>query len=205
MSRIRIVPIVEGFGEVDAVPVLIRRQAESDGIPGGVEILRPIRMSAAALVRSQGLERVTELAARKLGGHGGIFVLLDSEDWCPAKVGPALRARLAAARPDVPCGLVLAHREFEAWFIGASVSLAGRRELPAVMDEHPRPESIRGCKEWLSRQLPPGRTYSEVTDQPAFMAVLDLDRAEAHCPSFGKCRRELRALFGAIARRTVGA
>ena len=118
MSQMQIAVIVEGDGEVEAVPVLIRRFAELAGWPGRVEVRTVIRQPASKLLKPDELERHVELAARKLGGPGGIFVLLDCEDACPADLGPRLLARIRAARPDLPVSLVLAPREFEAWFLG---------------------------------------------------------------------------------------
>ena len=199
MSQLRIAAIVEGDGEVEAVPVLIRRYAELGGWPGRVLIPTVIRQPASKLLKPGELERVVELAARKLGGPGGIFVLLDCEDACPASLGPALLARVRRARGDLPTTLVLARREYEAWFLGAAASLAGRRGLPADLHPHPSPESVRGCKEWLSGHMPRGEAYNEIDDQPALTAVFDLGTAQGTCPSFDKCHRELTDLLQKVA------
>jgi predicted GTPase len=47
------------------------------------------------------------------------------------------------------------------------------------------PESIRGAKEWLTRHMERGRSYSETLDQPSFAARFDLQAARA-LPSFSK-------------------
>ena len=71
-------------------------------------------------------------ASRGHGGRaGGVLVLLDADDDCPAALGPALLERARAARSDVPISVVLANREFEAWFIAAAESLAGTHGFPA--------------------------------------------------------------------------
>ena len=204
MSQLRIAAIVEGDGEVEAVPILLRRFAELIRWPGVVHILPVIRQPASKLVRPRELERVVELAARKLGGPGGIFVLLDCEDDCPATLGPSLLARVRQARPDLPAALVLAHREYEAWFLASAASLAGRRGLPPDLKSHPAPESVRACKEWLSQQMPRGMAYHEVNDQPALTAVFDLEAARSGCPSFDKCHRELVAFLHRVAAITPG-
>lgn len=200
MLRIKIAALVEGDGEVEAVPVLIRRMADALGVPGGVHVLRPIRVPASRLLREHELERYVQLAVCKLGGVGGILLLLDSEEECPATHGPRLKERMAACLPGLPFGVVLAHREFESWFIGAASSIRGRRGFPESMASHPSPESIRGCKEWLSERLPRGRVYSPVEDQPALAAVFDMNESEKHCPSFGKFRRELAGILEAVTR-----
>ena len=137
-----------------------------------------------------------ELAARKMQGRGGILILIDC-DWdggCPAKDGPALLERAHKARSDLPISVVLAKKEYEAWFIAAAESLCGKRGLPQNLSPDPSPENIRGAKEWLSKQMPRGRRYSETTDQPAFTAVFDMDTAK-RADSFDKCYREIIGLL----------
>jgi hypothetical protein len=63
---------------------------------------------------------------------GGVLVLIDADDDCPAHLGPALLARAREARSDVPVSVVLANREFEAWFLAAAPSLAGNCGLGHV-------------------------------------------------------------------------
>ena len=192
---LRIAIIVEGDGEIEAVPILLRRIAEACGHPGQVHVVNKLRIPANRLTKAGELERAVDLSVRKLGGHGGVFVLLDAEDDCPATLGPDLATRARSARPDYPAALCLAYREYEAWFLAAASSLAGQRDLPVDLADHPAPESPRGCKEWLSDHLPAGRSYSETDDQPAFTATFDLTRARAASPSFDKCWREAESLF----------
>ena len=210
MTQLRIASIVEGDGEVEAVPILLRRFAALAGCPGQLDILSPIRQPASKLLKKdpQGrraeLERLVELATRKLRGPGGVFVLLDCDDDCPATLGPELLACVKNVRPEIPMAVVLAYREYEAWFLGAAASLAGRRDLPANLLPHPSPELPRDCKGWLSAHMPRGRRYSEITDQPALTNAFDLDAAKQACPSFDKCHRELTALIRNVAAITPG-
>lgn len=196
--------IVEGDGEVEAVPVLLRRDAILAGWPGRIHVPPVIRQPASRLLKPGGLERTVELAARKVGGRGGIFVLLDSDGDCPATLGPALLARVRQARRDLPTALVLAHREYEAWFLGAAASLAGRRNLPDGLQSRPAPDSVEGCKEWLSDQMSGGAAYNAVKDQAALTDVFDMGLAQSVCPSFDKCHRELTALLQQGAAITPG-
>lgn len=85
MNAIRIAAIVEGHGETQAVPLLLRRLATLIDPSFVPEVLPPLRIPASSLLRHGEIERAVELASRKLGGHGGIFVLVDC-DWeggCP--------------------------------------------------------------------------------------------------------------------------
>lgn len=195
---LRIAIIVEGDGEIEAVPILLRRLAAQLGHHSGVQIVNKLRIPTSRLVKVGELERAVDLSARKVGPGGGIFVLLDSEDDCPATLGPILAARARGARPDYPVALCLAYREYEAWFLAAASSLASKRGLPSTLTDHPAPEQPRGCKEWLTAQMPPGCTYRETEDQPAFTGVFDLIRARDAASSFDKCWREAEALFGQL-------
>ncbi len=88
MSPLAIACIVEGHGEVEAVPILIRRIVERIDPSLFVRIQRPLRITRSQLLRPRELERAIELAARQVGPQGGILVLIDSDDDCPAELGP---------------------------------------------------------------------------------------------------------------------
>jgi hypothetical protein len=189
---VRIAPIVEGHGEVRSVPAILRRLCAEANVHE-VTILSPLRISRDKLVRPGEIERAVELAARNLGGVGGIAVVLDADDDAPCLLGPELLKRARARRPDLQISVVLAAREVEAWFLAAIESLRGQRGVGADAAAPADPEAIRGAKEALSRLMT--RRYSEVTDQPAFAATFDLDVARGRAPSFGKCVRDVRAML----------
>ncbi len=169
--------IVEGHGEVKAVPVLIRRIAGDLYPELPLIIERPIRAPRYLVVKEGELERRIELAAQKIGGQGGIFIILDSEDDCPAELGPELLHRALQTRMDLPIAVVIANREFEAWFLAAAESLRGKRGLKSNIHPPNDPEVIRGAKEWLDERMENNETYSETRDQPALTAQFDLEQA----------------------------
>ena len=146
-------------------------------------------------MRAKELERAVELAARLVGRQGGILVIIDSDDDCPAELGPQLLDRARKARSDLPIGVVLAKREFEGWFLASAESLRGKRGLPDDLTPPADPESVRGAKGWIARQMIGGGTYSETLDQPALTAVFDLDQAAGRSGSFDKCLREITGLI----------
>lgn len=191
--NIRIICIVEGHGDVKAVPILIRRVIQNIAPALYVDIPTPIRVPKTRLVRPGELERAVELAARRAVPGGGVFILLDSDDECPAQAGPDLLARARAVRQDIPLALVLAKREFEAWFLAAAESLRRERGLADNLIGPERPEDIRGAKEWLSRHMTADHHYVETLDQPALAARFDLHQAR-RADSFDKCYREIEGL-----------
>ncbi|MBI2899101.1 MAG: DUF4276 family protein [Planctomycetes bacterium] len=186
--------IVEGHGETEAVPILLRRIATERRQPVAIQIAAVLRIRRNRLLKEGELERSVELAARKSGADGRIFILLDADDDCPAELGPALLARARKVRADRDIGVVLAKREYESWFLAASDSLRGHRGLPSDLAPPPDPEAIRGAKEWLSRCMTVG-TYVETLDQPALSAAFDITQAR-RADSFDKCCRVIETLLG---------
>jgi hypothetical protein len=196
---LRVAAIVEGHGECEAVPILVRRIARSLDPGLRVSVHPVIRVPGSRLVKRGEIERTVELLARKNGGQGAILVLLDCDDGCPAEEGPALLDRAAKARSDMPVSVVLAKREFESWFLAAAESLRGQRGLPDDFTGPPDPEAIRGAKEWLADRMPRGQGYSESSDQPALTAVFDINAAR-RVDSFDKCHREVARLLNLVRR-----
>lgn len=182
--------IVEGHGEVYAVPILARRLAERFGVV--CEVHPPIRVRRPTIVREGELERHVDLLGDKVGPDGRILVLLDADDDLACQLGPALLARAQRARPDRTIGVALAVREYEAWFLAAAASLRGQRGLPDHLEPPQDPERVRDAKGWLSEQMP--RTYNPTTDQPAFTSRFDLEVART-APSFDKFVREFARLM----------
>ncbi len=193
----RLACIVEGHGEVQAVPILLRRLVNALDSTLTVRVEQPIRISKSKLLQAGELERAVELAARKAGDDGAIFILLDSDDDCPALLGPSLLKRAREARGNLPISVVLAKHEFEAWFLAAAESLRGRRGLQDDLEPPPQPEDVQGAKEWLTERMAGNQHYVETLDQPALAAVFDLAAAR-RADSFDRCWRELKRLVTQI-------
>lgn len=113
------VPIVEGHGEVQAVPNLIYRIAQAEHPEVHVLVNPPIRIKASSFLQDSGyFARHIALAAEKAAqSRGCVLILLDCEDDCPAEVGPDLLQRAHALRSDVSFIVCLAYREYETWFL----------------------------------------------------------------------------------------
>jgi hypothetical protein len=150
MSAFSVACIVEGHGEVPAVPILIRRLVELVNPALYANVQHPIRKSRGTLLREGGIEGAVELAVRGLPELGFVLIIIDSDDSCPKELAPELLARaLRTAAGRRPVGVVLAKMEFESWFIAAAESIAGHSGLPPNLVTPADPESIRGAKEWL--------------------------------------------------------
>jgi hypothetical protein len=79
-SAIELTCIVEGHGECEAVPVLVRRIAAQLDLALRMRIPPPLRVPKSRLLKPGELERTVELAARKVGRPGVILILLDSDE-----------------------------------------------------------------------------------------------------------------------------
>jgi hypothetical protein len=180
IRTVQIASIVEGDGEVQALPVLLRRLAAMIDPAVAVEAHPPIRLPRTKVHVLDAYERCIELASRRVAGNaGGVLVLLDVDDGCAATLGAELCRRAEAQRPDVHVAVVLAVRELEAWFLAGATSIAGRRGLPEDLGVPEEPEAIRGAKEWLQRhrKLPPS------AGQPPVVRRLENLRRELIDPS----------------------
>ena len=187
---ITVATIVEGDGEVSALPILLRRLASEWEPPTAVQIVQPIRVR-----RDRFLNKDTEfrrqllLAAAKSGQEGWILILLDADDDCPASLGRDVYDRAIQCVPHRRLSVVLVNREFEAWFLAAAQSLQGFRGFALPPEEIVEAESPRNAKGWMREHMS-GGTYSEILDQPAFTARISLDQAFGNSRSFRKLCKE---------------
>jgi hypothetical protein len=193
---VRIGCVVEGHGEVESVPVLIRKIARQFDPGLMVEIPHPVRVTKSKLLKSGELERAAGLAALNAGVGGGIFVILDSDEDCPAQLGPDLLARVRSVRSDLPSAVVLAKSEFESWFLASAESLRGCRGLPQDLRPPEHPEEISGAKEWLTSKIQAG-AYASTVDQASLTSSLDFSLAR-RAPSFDKCYREITLMLDTL-------
>lgn len=166
----RIQPIVEGRGEVEAVRVLLRRLINEAGAYG-FEVDRPIRLNRSDFVNEGSLRRWVRFALEKTECRA-ILILFDGDDDCPKTLGPRVEAWARAEAGTVPCAVVVAHREFEAWFLAAIESLRGERGILGDAVSHPSPEVPRNAKGQLSDRMTAGRSYPATADQAALAAAL---------------------------------
>ena len=192
MSSVRIACIVEGHGEVDALPVLLRRIAQIQNPGLYLDIVATLREKKSRLLQPGGIERSLSLARQRVGANGAVLVLLDADTNCPAQLGPQLLQRCRSTQGDLAISVVIAKVEFETWLLYAAHSLRGVRGLPANFSAPDDLETKRGAKEWFDHFMPKG--YSETIDQAALTAQFDLDQAR-HSPSFDKLWRDFALLL----------
>ena len=185
---ITVVPIVEGDGEVGALPALLHRIGARLS-PGTVfKVNTPIRVKRDQFLRNRDdrFDKVLQFAASKGRESGWILILLDADDDCPKALGEKILQQARQVVPYCAISVVLANCEIEAWFIAAAASLHGECGLAVGGKPLPDdPETIRNAKGWLSEHMPNG-SYKEVRDQPLLSRQMNLKQAWDRSRSFRK-------------------
>ncbi|MBO3723855.1 DUF4276 family protein [Actinomyces bowdenii] len=185
--------VVEGHGEVMALPELLRRIAYEASI-FDIEVRQPHRVGRDHMKSAKVRDAVRMLWKRieQGGGAGIVVVLYDSDDDDPEECVEATRTALEGHEAVV----AVAVREYEAWFLAGIESLRGHRAIKddAVYDKDP--EVKRGAKEALEKQMV--EKYVETRHQVAFSAELDLDTAAKRSPSFARFREQYLEALAAV-------
>jgi hypothetical protein len=171
----RVACIVEGDGEVRALPALVRRVAHDHGVYQ-VDVPPPFRLARGEFRDPIEFGRAVELQARRAGDVGGVLAVMDADDDCAVDLAKAIRASYQGGRRFA---LVAAVREYE------SILLAGHGVDPV------RVERTRDGKGELRRLI---GGYRASVHQAKLSAILDLDRAR-QCRWFRKFEKELLAIL----------
>lgn len=163
----RVVALVEGYGDVKAVPNLVSRSASLFATP--CEMVHPIRAGEWKSLRREGqLERFLDLAASRAPDL--ILIILDLEDDCVAQEAAAARARVAIwlGSRSLKVETVFINREYETLFLQEPSCF----NIPSPQHIPSNPEQVRGAKERI-RQIT-GKKYKETQDQARFTQSLNL-------------------------------
>ncbi|MBL8877896.1 MAG: DUF4276 family protein [Phycisphaerales bacterium] len=107
-----IAPIVEGYGDVEAVPILIRNLAPE------LVVRRPVRFPKTKLLKRDQLERAVAIAASNIRDRGAVLLMVDADSECAIKLARGLESECAAAHSNVVCRIAIPVREFESWIVG---------------------------------------------------------------------------------------
>jgi hypothetical protein len=198
----KIVPLVEGYGEVDAVPLLLRRGLEHLQ-RWDFEIARPRNAHGCGnLTKPNGLEKFMLLCLKE-PDCSAIFVLMDIDAGCATNLAHHFSHRIRLMVPPVPVVIVFARREYESWFLASISTLAGknigvRLGLPADCVAPGDPESIANPKAWLTERMPQGRAYKETEDQAPMTHSMDHQLVSNTCRSFRRFQHAIQQLVQAV-------
>ena len=137
MSRIRVIPIVEGHGEVESIRVLLERIWRE--VVGGeyIEVVQPIRRPKSKLVTDAGLDEAIGLAEVERAPRSYptfVLLLLDADESCPAMLATGLRKIVQRHQDHLDVAIVIANVEYETWFVAAADAkpLADRFDLARI-------------------------------------------------------------------------
>jgi hypothetical protein len=187
----RIVLFVEGEGEAEAVPKLVKRLLTEQNAWGAVSLDEDtFRVGHVnKLVKGKYHEWKRKLAASSRRRNvGGVLLLLDGDvdevegkAFCAGDVAKLLACEALAVGGGVKfsVAVVFAMQEYESWLIAGVESFAGKR-LPdgrliakdAKAPQGDLEKSPRGAKEWLSAVVEGG--YKATLDQAALTDIVDL-------------------------------
>lgn len=199
MTR-KIVPIVEGDGEVRAVPTLLHKVMHHHQ-RYDLQVAPPKNAHGkGALTRPGGIERFLELAYRE-PGCVGVLVMLDADDDCPLELARRLSSRAAQAR--FPTVFVVPCRIYETWFLACAETLSGcdldgRPGLQLGLYAPEEVEQASGPKNWLSNKMPEGRSYKETEDQLCLTRPIDIEQAYKRSRSFRRLMHAVEELLQAV-------
>ncbi|MGC9317545.1 MAG: DUF4276 family protein [Armatimonadota bacterium] len=190
-----LVPIVEGDGEVDAVPLLLRRLLYEFLRRFDLEIGPPKNAHGRTnLTTRGGIERFVRYALKEPEA-AGVIVLVDADDDIPCALACHLRHRIEALSPSIPAAVVCAERQYESWFVESIETLRGKCDLctdaewPASRPPNP--------KAWLRDRMPATRTYKETSDQVSLTSELDFSLLAERSRSFRRMRHAVEELVEA--------
>ncbi len=186
-------PVVEGHADAKAIPILLRRICAEIFGRWDILIREPWRLPRSKMVIPAEIRRVYyPLSKGAVGGPGAIVVVLDQDDDHDIS---ELVDRVSEPMADMAdLRVVVACREYEAWFLGGIESLRVHRSVRDDASFDSDPEAPRDAKGRL-RQLM-NEPYRETLHQPAFTELLSIGAARQRCPSFDHLVQAVGELIG---------
>lgn len=171
--------IVEGDGDVEAMPILLRSIFHSLEC-FNVQFEPPVRLGEFNnLIRGKKFGPFLQMLLND-DDIDGIIVSCDLDDGCPIEARDALIDFIVQKNHNIekPVSVVLFNREFEALFLSQIDILMRKKGLSAndddTADAIARCHLIRGAKEHL-RKFIREPSYKESRDQGSLAALLEVD------------------------------
>ena len=177
--------LVEGHGEVKAAHNLVTRLSAELGLTLPWTTPRRWNNLHRWKAKSGGVEAGAEFVRSKPDA-GALLILKDEDDGCPKELAPEVAGLLRVLSMPFPIAYVLLRPEYEVLFLPCLELM----NFP-VWDGTSW-EERRGIKEWLSGQLPRGRSYKPTIDQLPMTQKIDFSLLRsADVPCFGTLERSL--------------
>lgn len=201
MNRLpNIAAIVEGDGDVAAVPGLLRRILWERLYRYDIRAANPKQAHGKPNLLKK-FEKFLQYAI--IDNCDAILVILDADRECPVNEARTLATRAAALCLAVPVAIVYANSEYETWFIaslseGTGAAIRTRLGIPDTVHAPDNFESMRGAKAWLNERMPDSRAYKETEDQGPLTHHIDLDLTYLRSRSFRRLCHAVDELVDAI-------
>ncbi|GAA4400785.1 hypothetical protein [Tsukamurella soli] len=130
-----IVSVVEGYGEVPSLPVLLRRVALE--VHGTLcEVPTPHRLPSGNMRKPDELARAVRTQAQRVGDLGGVLIVMDGDVTdVPCAVDLAEELAPEPGLVSVRTEVVIPVFEFEAWFLAAASSLATHSAVDEIAQD----------------------------------------------------------------------
>ncbi len=181
--------IVEGDGEKEAVPLLLRRIVHGKFQRWETQF-RPYNAHGRGnIVNQANFTRILERALR-VPNLEAIFIVVDSEGDCPKNLAQQLSQWVRQSKPHVPVAIVVAHQCYEAWL------LAGH-----CWSSQPETIAPGTVKKMVSYKI--GQPYKETINQPSLTAQMVVCKAFHCCRSFRRFVNAVKQLIAAIDNRRI--
>lgn len=185
----RILPIVEGHGDLKAVPPLLRALLNHHELYD-VQVLAPHKRGELPKITA----RFDDYFKIALKEEAAILWVLDfdcADCICPVTEATKLYERANMLRPGWPFKLAFVVKEFESLFLAEVAAAKHVLGIDEALTFPLNPEGIRDAKGWLSRALPKGVAYKETVHQEKIAAQLDFHVLRARSDSFEHLERSL--------------
>jgi hypothetical protein len=197
MNNGSIVTIVEGPGEVEALPILLRRIFEEKQ-KYQFNIQKPINAHGLGnLTKRDGFENFLKVALKR-PSCDAILVLIDADVECARDIAKDMANRALIHNPHTATAVVAAKYRYENWFLASLETLSSKRglisELPTIID----PEGISNPKNWLTKHKDQGRIYKETLDQAPMSQLIDINLAQERSRSFRRLVNAVGELLDSI-------
>lgn len=199
-SVTRIVPIVEGPGDRDAVPALLRRILTECYVRFDIVI----GQSKSTGGKPNLINRLDKYLRYALNdGADAMIVVVDADQDCPRELAASLRDRTMNSGIPAPVAIVCPKAEYETWII-ASLSeddghkIRERLRIDSSISAPDNIESIRNAKGWFKNHMPRGLAYKPTQDQARLTHYMSLDLVHRRSRSFRRLCHAMEELVKAL-------
>ena len=195
-----IVPVVEGPGDVAALPELLGRiLRERFNRPDVI-----VAQGKSGVVTTNGRQKLESKLenflrhAQNKPECDAILVLLDADDDCPVELAQRLLQCCEQIGLNRPVQIVCAHRSYESWFLASLDTIKGQRGISDTAVLSQDAEDVSNPKQWLTDQMPTGQAYKETIHQASLSRSIDIGEAHKNSRSFRRLCHALEQLLARV-------